>query len=82
MVFVEGFAKAISQLLSFQLKQEAVDQDQVLAVHTLDLVEQNGLQLLGLNWQQLRRRFHKAKIAQFAAIGSPFVGAVLSTPTE
>jgi len=77
MVFIEGFAKALSEFLRFQLKQEAVDQGQVLAVHTLDLVVQNGLQLFGLNWHWLQRRFHGAKIAAFAMFGSPFVGQVL-----
>ena len=50
MVFVEGFAKAVSELLRFQLQQEAVEQGQVLAVHPLDLVVQNGLQLFQLDW--------------------------------
>ena len=38
MVFVEGFTKAFSQIFRFHLKQKAVEQCQVLAVHTLDLV--------------------------------------------
>lgn len=72
MVLVERFAQALSPLLGFELKQQAVHQVKMLAIHPLDLLMQNGLQLLRFNRHWLRRRLHEGKVAEFCNNWKPF----------
>jgi hypothetical protein len=44
----------------------------MLAIHPLDLLMQNGLQLLRFNRHWLRRRLHEGKVAEFCNNWKPF----------
>jgi hypothetical protein len=59
MIRIERLAQMVGGLLGFELQQHAVEQSELLAVHPLDFLVQNRLELL--------RRERRGRLAAFHA---------------
>jgi len=67
-VLFKGVTQPVGEFFSLQLEQDAVEQDEVRAVHMLDLSMELGLQLFRLNRYWLQYCVHGEKIAALAGI--------------
>ena len=61
-ISVESLAEPVGKLLGFELQQHAIKQQELLAVHALELLMQDGLELLRFDWRMRMAATHVGTI--------------------